>query len=74
MSKIFSKKTDDVAKKHGFVSERAEIGRRRRTKGPMRALNINMTQAEFERFVQIADKLDLTYAETIIELMGNFDV
>ena len=68
------KMTDKVAEAHGFVSEKPVIGRRRRNRGPTRALNINMPEAEFARFIQIADKIDKTYAETLVELMDKFDV
>lgn len=72
--KIF-KKTDKISKEHGF--DRSYSGnvtpRRRRTKGPLRSLNISMPEEQFERFVKICDELDKTYWQGLCELMDLYE-
>lgn len=72
-NKIF-KKSDKLSKEHGFTRAfEKPVGRRRRTKEATRALNVQLPESEFERFVKIADQLNLTYWETIVQLMNKFE-
>lgn len=74
MSEDIFGKADEVAVKRGFKStEPKQIGRRRRVRGPVRNLNMGLPEGEFDRFVSIADKLNLTYSETLKALMDNFE-
>ena len=73
--KIF-KKTDKISKEHGFdrsYSFETSHPRRRRTKGPLRSLNIYMPEEQFERFVKICDELDKTYWQGLCELMDLYE-
>lgn len=47
--------------------------RRRRTKGPLRSLNISMPEDQFDRFVKICDELDMTYWQALCELMDMYE-
>lgn len=65
-------RADAVAKKHGFTQTaepEKQVTRRRRTKGPLRVLNVSMPEAEYERFVKYADKADLPYWSALVKLM-----
>lgn len=72
-NKIFKR----LSKEHGFdrayEREEPQITRRRRTKGPLRSLNISMPENEFERFVKICDAMDKTYWQGLCELMDLYE-
>lgn len=47
--------------------------RRRRTKGPLRSLNISMPEDQYDRFVKICDDMDKTYWQGLCELMDRYE-
>ena len=73
-SKIEEQKLNEISHEHGFTrSYSTPRGRRTRTKGPLRALNISMPEEQFERFVKICDEMDKTYWQALCELMDMYE-
>lgn len=73
-SKSEEQKLNEISKQHGFDrSYQPKRGRRTRTKGPLRALNISMPEEQFDRFVKICDDMDKTYWQALCELMDMYE-
>ena len=68
---------DAVAESVGFVSREkgSPVRRRRRTvpRPPQRMLPIRLVEGEYLRFVAIADRLGMTYSETVSWLLDRAD-
>lgn len=72
------KKADEISKKHGFdrsYEPETKVTRRRKVKGPSRALNFQLPEDEYNRFVELCEELgDVSYWKALVFLMNEHDI
>lgn len=72
-----TKVADELSKKHGFTRSyetTEKVTRRRNAKGPSRALNFQLPEEEYIRFVDFCDEVGMPYWKALVFLMNDHDI